>query len=148
MSLPEYIKPSLEEWLNMFHFFSTVKVRVCETDHFGHVNNTSYFLYFEQGRVDYLDRLNLYESDLAVVAGDAYCRYHQQALARQELSIGVRTARIGSKSLTLEYAIRRPDDEELISSGWTTLILIDKHTKKSVMVPEELRTAIHEIDHR
>ncbi|WP_070120866.1 acyl-CoA thioesterase [Bacillus marinisedimentorum] len=148
MSLPDYIKPPLEEWLNMFHFFSTVKVRVCETDHFGHVNNTSYFPYFEQGRVDYLEEVNLYESDLSVMVGDAYCRYHRQALARQELSIGVRTARIGSKSFTLEYAIQRSNDKELISSGWTTMILIDKHTKKSVMVPEELRTAIDELDHR
>ncbi|MEK4023397.1 acyl-CoA thioesterase [Sporosarcina sp. FSL W7-1283] len=53
----DYIKPNLEEWLETFGYETYTKVRVCETDLYAHVNNTSYSLYFEQGRADYLEHL-------------------------------------------------------------------------------------------
>jgi acyl-CoA thioester hydrolase len=34
-------------------------VRFCETDALGHVNNVSYFIYFEQGRVDLFREIGL-----------------------------------------------------------------------------------------
>ena len=35
-------------------FTSEVRVRFAETDALGHVNNTSFFIYIEVGRIDFL----------------------------------------------------------------------------------------------
>lgn len=33
-----------------------VKVRFCETDALGHINNTSYFIYLEEARIAFLKK--------------------------------------------------------------------------------------------
>jgi acyl-CoA thioester hydrolase len=52
-----YVQPDPQVWMEKFHFSIPIKVRYCETDMTGHVNNVSYFIYFEQGRVEYLEHL-------------------------------------------------------------------------------------------
>ncbi|WP_301107152.1 thioesterase family protein [Sporosarcina sp.] len=140
----DYIKPNLEEWLEKFTFATYTKVRVCETDLYTHVNNTSYSLYFEQGRADYLEELGFYEEDLMFVVGDIYCRFHSEAYAREELVIKVRTSRFGSKSFTLESVIQRKSTGEVIASNWTTLIILDSKTKKSIIVPDWVKQRIND----
>ena len=43
-----------EQWLEKFRFFTPIQVRFSDTDQLGHINNVSYFSYFEYGR----DRLS------------------------------------------------------------------------------------------
>lgn len=142
----DYIQPNLEEWLQEFQYATYTKVRVCETDMFTHVNNTSYSLYFEQGRADYLEDLGFYEQDLMCVVGDIYFRFHSEAYAREELTIKVRTSRFGNKSFTVESVIQRKSTRDIIASSWATLIIVDNITKKSVPVPEWMKQGIHKLD--
>ncbi|PIC83011.1 thioesterase family protein [Sporosarcina sp. P1] len=132
----DYIKPNMTEWLEQFCYETSTKVRVCETDLYAHVNNTSYGLYFEQGRADYLEALGFYEENLMFVVGDIYCRYHSEAYVREELVIKVRTARFGTKSFTIESAIQRKTTGDVIATGWATLIVMDSKTKTSMPIPQ------------
>lgn len=34
-----------------------VKVRFCETDALGHINNTSYFIYLEEARIAFFEEM-------------------------------------------------------------------------------------------
>jgi len=146
MILPEYITPTLDDWLAKFHFSTELKVRVCETDLFAHVNNTSYSLYYEQGRADYLEHLGFYNHDIMFVVGDIYCHFQREAYARDELIVLVRTSYFGNKSLTIESAIQRKSTGELISSNWTTLVLVDAKTKNTIMLPDFVKEAIQHLD--
>lgn len=139
MALPNYIEPNLEEWMGKFTFFSDVNVRVCETDCYGHVNNTSFSLYYEQGRADLFDSITFYDNDYLLVVGDIYIRYHQEAYVRDKLTVGIRCAFIGEKSLRLEGFITRKETGELISTSWVTIVVLDKSTGKTTAVPAELQ---------
>lgn len=137
-----YIAPTLNEWLQKFNFKIESKVRYSETDMSGHVNNTSYFVYFEQARVEYLDSLRFFNSTVNAVTADLSCHYHNEAFFPDTLQIGVRVAKIGNKSFDLEYYILSSHDEKLIATGQGTLVVIDLETKQSTTIPKDIRDAI------
>lgn len=142
----EYIKPNLEEWLGSFSFSTDLKVRICETDLFGHVNNTSYSLYYEQGRADYFEHLGFYDQSIMFVVGDTYSKFHLEGYARDALTVRVRTSHFGTKSLKIESAILRKSTGELLSSSWTTIVLVDKETKKTTVIPEFIKQTIQDFE--
>lgn len=136
MNKAHYIEPSLEEWLRKFRFSSDIKVRFTETDAYGHVNNVSYFIYFEQARIDYFNEINMFQRfankahPSIVVTGDLHCHYHRPIYFGQTLHVKVRTAHIGQTSVDLQYAII-DDQNVLYASGRGAIIHIDKQTGKS-----------------
>lgn len=142
MAKPTYITPNLEEWLSKFRFHTTIKVRYCETDMSGHVNNTSYPVYFEQARTEFLESLDILDLDLMVVTADIWCHYHAEAFFAEELAVGVRVARIGNSSIDLEYHVTKMKDHTLVATGAGTIVVIDKMTRKPASISTELRERI------
>jgi acyl-CoA thioester hydrolase len=148
MARATYIQPSLEEWLEKFHFMTKITIRYCETDMSGHLNNTSHLIYFEQGRVEYFDNLGFgdlvldYNADLMVVVADIACHYHSEAFFRETLRLGVRVARLGNSSLELEYCLIAEEKNRLVATGRGTIVLLDKKTRRSVPIPEKVRESI------
>jgi acyl-CoA thioester hydrolase len=146
MARAEYIQPNREEWMRKFRFHSTVRVRFCETDMSGHVNNTYHLVYFEQGRTDYLEKINLYEFNLAVMTADICCHYLSEAFYMDVLQVGVRISRMGNSSLDMEYYLFCEERNTLVSTGKGTIVVVDRETKKSTPIPLEIRRRVEEIE--
>lgn len=144
----DFITPSLEEWLASFQFHSPIKVRFSETDAFGHVNNVSHIIYFEQARLDYFEELQVFSQFLKqdhpnfIVAADIHCHYIKQIYFNQGINIKVKTDRIGRSSLDLHYAITDADSSELLAAARGTIVHVDKKSGKSVPWPDEIRNRI------
>ncbi|MBE3563138.1 MAG: acyl-CoA thioesterase [Hydrogenibacillus schlegelii] len=110
-----FITGPVDVWLEGFRYFRPFRVRFGELDAFGHVNNVVYFRYFEQARIDYFGHLGLFtdlftgpSSGLIVVAQQE-AHYLKPLYFGDAIDVGVRCARLGRTSLTLEYAVlRRP----------------------------------------
>lgn len=142
MARATYIVPNLNEWLQKFSFQIESKVRYSETDMSGHINNISYFIYFEQARAEYLDSIHFFDGQVNAVTADLCCHYHNEAFFPDTMQIGVRVAKMGSKSIDLEYYIHSTHNDRLIATGQGTLVVIDQETKKSTAIPESIRKAI------
>lgn len=144
MRKESFIQPDPESWLNKFHFSIPIKVRYCETDMLGHVNNVSYFMYFEQGRIEYFENLGLFDSmfssEKVAVVADLECQYLAQMYRSDKVNLHVRVASIGRSSLDVEYAVVVED--RLKAAGRGAIVLIDTPTGKSTPIPEEIREAI------
>ncbi|MFT9849800.1 acyl-CoA thioesterase [Aneurinibacillus sp. REN35] len=148
MARAAYIQPSMEEWLKKFHFTTNIHIRYCETDMSGHVNNTSHIIYFEQGRVDYFDHLGIgenvlhHDAELMVVIADIACHYHSEAFFREKLCLGVRTSRLGNSSLDVEYCLIAEENNRVVATAISTLVLVNKETRQSARIPENIRESI------
>ncbi|KAA6448694.1 thioesterase family protein [Bacillus swezeyi] len=109
MKLPEYIEEPFDSWCQSFSFFEEVSVRFSETDMFGHMNNVTPFIYFEETRISYfkhlrtMDHLADEHSRTIPVVASQQCDYFQQVMLHENLKIGVKTAAVGNASLTLHY---------------------------------------------
>ncbi|MFE0558661.1 thioesterase family protein [Paenibacillus sp. FSL W8-0187] len=144
MKKTTFIQPDPMTWLDTFHFEIPIKIRYCETDMLGHVNNVSYFMYFEQGRIEYFENLGLTEdlfSDKKVsVVADLECQYLAQMYLKDPLKLHVRVAEIGRSSMDVQYAI--VVDGTLKAAGRGTIVLIDTASGKSTPIPDSARERI------
>lgn len=153
MAKPSFIETDLEKWLKSFRFKTSSRTRFGETDAFGHINNVSYFTYFEQARIDYFENLEIFEqlnirksllaepNDNIVVTANLECHYLSELLYGQNIDTYVRTARLGNSSFDLEYAIV-DDKNNLIAVGQGSIVYINRTTKKGEPLPERVKKTI------
>jgi acyl-CoA thioester hydrolase len=141
-----FVQPDPQGWLYKFHFSIPIKVRYFETDMLGHVNNASYFIYFEQGRVEYREALGvadeLSNEEKVSVAADLECKYLAQIYIKEPLRLHVRVAKLGRSSYDIEYALVESDTGQLKAAGRGAMVYIDKKTGRSIPLPETARKKI------
>jgi len=134
-----------------YRFFHSMDVRYGDLDPQGHVNNAKYLTYFEQARVGYLTQLDLFSRDqsfteLGVIIADIHIRYHEPLRWGMAIRVGVRTARIGSKSISVEQSVQAADSERLFADGSVVLVAYDYSQHATIPVPARWRQTIEEFE--
>lgn len=132
----------MEKWQTEFSFFTPIKVRFSETDMFGHVNNVSPFIYFEQARIEFLQSVGLFENtnndDGMPIVADLQCDYHKQMFFDETINLYVKANHIGNTSLDVHYMALNQDDE-LCLTGRGRMVYINPETGKPVPLSESMK---------
>jgi acyl-CoA thioester hydrolase len=66
-----------------------------------------------------------------------HCDFHHPAFLDDLLSVSAFIGRVGTKSLTLNFEVKRIKDDLLLSEGRFILVAVDRQNFKSVSLPEE-----------
>ncbi|WP_106496986.1 acyl-CoA thioesterase [Lentibacillus sp. Marseille-P4043] len=132
----------MEKWRESFSFFIPIKIRFSETDMYGHVNNVSPFIYFEEARIEFLKSIGLFnnaqnEDGIPVVA-DLQCDYHKQMFFNDKINLYVKANSIGNTSVDIHY-MALDDKEELTLTGRGRLVHIHPETGKPVALTESMK---------
>ena len=120
-------------------------MRFAETDAQGIAHNSSYFVWFEVARVDYLDRYTggyqrLRDLGIEALVLETHVRYLQPARFDERLRIHARCLGVKGARFRYEYAVER--DGTLLAEGWTAHATVDARTLRPTRVPGWLREAI------
>lgn len=143
--------PSAGTMAGKVSLFTPIQVRFSDTDQLGHINNVSYFSYFEYGRIAYLEALDLTKSLLdasqrsaqgVIVTASLECQYLKQVHFGEKVSLGVRISRLGKSSADFEYALVTGENKTLSAAGRGAVVYIDPKTGKSQPIPEEVKDRI------
>ncbi|WP_067727248.1 acyl-CoA thioesterase [Oceanobacillus damuensis] len=122
---------NMEQWRSEFTFHIPVKVRFSETDMYGHVNNVSPFIYFEEARIDYIKHTGLLtdmaSKDGAVIVADLQCDYLQQIYFSEKLKMYVKTHSVGNSSFELHYMAIK-DNGEIALTGRGRMVYFNPQT--------------------
>jgi acyl-CoA thioester hydrolase len=133
-----------------FRFYHPIEVRYADIDAQRHVNNVAFFSYMETARARYLQHLGLWDGkdfmQIGIIVAEATCTYRAPAAYGQPLRVGVRTARLGNKSLELHYSIEDTTTGQTVAVGKTIQVAYDYHLRQAVPVPEEWRHALAAFD--
>jgi len=134
-----------------FKFFHPIEVRYGDLDPQGHVNNAKHLTYFEQARVHYLIGLGLFSRDqsfmeIGVVIADIHIAYKSPIHYGNNIKVGVKTAKIGNKSVTMEQCVMDSDSGEIMSSGTVVMVTYDYRDLKPIPVPDAWRKKISEFE--
>ena len=105
--------------------------RFRDCDAMGHVNNAVYSTYLEEARIGVLGGLS--DFILARVEID----FRSELRAGEEVEIGTRCPRIGTKSFELEHELRA--NGRVVASARSVLVAYSYERGESVSVPDELR---------
>ena len=126
------------------HLFE-LATRWADNDVYGHVNNATYYSYFDTAVNRFLidhGVLDLAGSDVFGVVVETGCRYSRSIAFPDLLDIGVRVARIGSSSVRYELAIFRREDPDPAATGHFVHVYVDRTTRKPVPVPQAVREVL------
>ena len=118
-------------------FSARTRVGFSDTDAQGVVYYGRYNPYFDFARVEYLRSLGLlHGGEFVMRANDV--EYFAPARFDDELDIHVRVVRIGTTSITYEFAAYLADGT-LAVTAHQTLVNIDSATRRPVPVPDDFR---------
>ena len=126
-----------------YKFFHPTEVRYGDLDPQGHVNNAKYLTYFEQARVNYVMNLGLFSKtqsfmDIGFIIADIHITYHAPIHFGDVLKVGVRTVKIGNKSMTMEQCIV-DEAGKMLATGTLIVVTFDYGTMKTIPVPDKWR---------
>jgi acyl-CoA thioester hydrolase len=123
-------------------------VAFSDTDAQGVVYYGRYMPYFDLARVEYHRSLNMLRTeprDREFVMRAMHVEYHQPARFDDLIEVDVRISRIGTSSVTYEFAAYL-DGEILAVTATQTAVLVDLSDRKPCPVPGWWRERIRELE--
>ncbi len=120
-----------------FAFLHPLRVRWAECDAQGIVFNANYFAYYDHAIWEWTRALGFktWEAAPQFVTAHAECDYKAPARFDDELLIGVRAARFGTKSMEVRAAVFRGDD--LLNIGKLNYVYVKAGTTEPAPLPPE-----------
>ncbi len=121
-----------------FPFVHVERVRFADIDVMGHVNNAVFLTYLEEARFAFLRHLDLVEAvdEPGIILARAEIDFRAPA-AGDEVSVGVRASRLGTKSFDLEYEVRA--DERTLAEARTVQVAYDYDQRRTIALPARWR---------
>ena len=113
-------------------------VRFRDLDSLGHVNNAVFLTYLEEARIAYLAPLGAHETNMILARVEI--DFRAPLRMGDELEIGVRPTRVGTKSFDLEYEVRAGG--KVAAEAKTVLVSYDYASGQPVEVPDSWREAL------
>jgi acyl-CoA thioester hydrolase len=124
-----------------FPFTHRETARFRDLDPMGHVNNSVYLTWIETARIEFLRRLGAFEQPdtggMAMILARVELDFRSAVGFGEEIEIGVRTSRLGTKSFDLEYELRA--GERVVANAKTVLVAYDYNRNESKEIPDEWR---------
>ena len=111
----------------------------------GHVNNAVYLTFIETARVHYFDSVvghgNKWSHQVGLILARTEIDYKAPVFMRDSIVVYTRCSRIGTKSITIEWAIVRDSHsaEEVVANGISVLVCYDYDHNTTIAVPAEHR---------
>jgi acyl-CoA thioester hydrolase len=125
-------------------FETNVKVRFCETDALGHLNNVSYFIYLEEARVDFFKLLNpeMRIENWNIILASTSCDFIKQAYFDQILTIETAVEKIGTSSFNIVHEVFNPA-KEVVARGRAVVVHFDFNTQSSKPLSESMKERLN-----
>lgn len=131
-----------------FRVFYPITTRWMDNDIYGHVNNVTYFSYFDSAINRYLIEeggLDIHNAPVVGFMVNSNCQYHKPVAYPDAIEAGLRVIKIGNKSVTYEVAIFRENDSEPAAIGQMVHVFVDRESNTSSPIPDPLRLALEAI---
>ena len=116
-------------------------IRWGDMDAYGHVNNTVYFRYMEQARVEWITSMgyDVTPGRESMLMMNGFCNFYKQLSYPGELILKTSIGVIGRTSMDVytSMALAVTPDEE-VAIGGATMVCVDLTTNKSAPWPEHI----------
>ncbi|HEX4986056.1 MAG TPA: thioesterase family protein [Burkholderiales bacterium] len=119
-----------------------VPMRWGEMDALGHMNNVSYFRFFEQARISWFDslRIDYRPGSEGPILGTLSCKYVKPAVYPADIEVTTYVGKPGRSSFMMFHEMSRAGDPgELFAEAWAVMVWIDLAEGKPRPIPDFLR---------
>jgi acyl-CoA thioester hydrolase len=122
--------------------------RWMDNDEYGHVNNVTYYSYFDSTVNAYLMEAAAVDTRtlpaIGVVA-ETSCRFFKEISFPDLLHIGLRIERLGHSSAVYQLAVFRAESAEASAIGRFVHVYVDRVTRRPVSIPRIIRSVLEKL---
>src|SRR5690606_40056768 len=118
---------------------STIDTRWMDNDVYGHVNNVTYYSYFDTAVNRYLIEAGVLDIHAGEVIGlviETQCNYFAPLAFPRPVQAGIRVAHIGQSSVRYEIGLFDADQEMAAACGHFVHVYVDRQTRRPTPLPE------------
>jgi acyl-CoA thioester hydrolase len=130
---------------NAYPAFLAIPTRWMDNDSYGHVNNVTYYSYFDTAVNEHLIRaggLDIRNGPTIGIVVENACRFHKALSFPDVIDAGLRVAQIGRSSVSYEIALFRHGDDDAAATGRFVHVWVDRGHRQPIPVPEAIRAAL------
>jgi len=128
-----------------YRHFVAIPTRWLDNDTYGHVNNVTYYSYFDTAVNEHLIRaggLDIRDGPAVGYVVETSCRYFKPLSFPDVLEAGLAVVKLSSSSVVYEIAIFREGDDAPAASGHFVHVWVDRATQRPTPVPPAIRAAL------
>ena len=141
-------KNEREERRGNYPHFLKVPTRWMDNDVYGHVNNVTYYSYFDTAVNEFLMRftgLDYRKKEPVGMVVETGCRFHSEIAFPDVLDVGVRVRRMGNSSVTYEIGIFGEGADNVSATGHFVHVYVRQGEMKPVPIPDHVRSELEKI---
>lgn len=122
--------------------FLAIPTRWMDNDTYGHVNNVTYYSYFDTVVNEHLINaggLDIRNAPFVGLVVETTCRYFRSLTFPETIDAAMRVARLGRSSVTYEIALFRQGDLHPAAAGRFVHVWVDRKTNAPCDIPPAIR---------
>lgn len=128
-----------------YRCFLAIPTRWMDNDTYGHVNNVSFYSYFDTAVNEHLIRVGGLEIRAGPEIGlvvETSCRFLKPLSFPDVIDAGMRVSKLGNSSVTYEIGLFRQGDDEPAATGRFVHVWVDRMSRRPIAVPPAIRAAL------
>jgi len=128
-----------------YRHFLAISTRWMDNDAYGHVNNVTYYSYFDTVVNEHLIRVGGLDIAGDPVVGyvvETQCIYRKPLTFPEAVDAGMRVVKLGTSSVTYEIGIFREGDDDAAATGRFVHVWVNRATQRPAPIPPRIRAAL------
>jgi acyl-CoA thioester hydrolase len=128
-----------------YRHFLAIPTRWMDNDSYGHVNNVTYYSYFDTAVNEHLIRaggLDIARDAVIGIVVETACTFHRSLTFPDAIDAGLRVTRLGGSSVVYGIGLFRQGEEEPAATGRFVHVWVDRATQRPAGVPPRIREAL------
>ena len=125
-----------------------ITTRWADNDVYGHVNNVTYYAFFDTAVNQYLIEagvLDILNSPVIGLVVETGCRYFSGLAFPDRVTAGLRLGALGRTSVRYEVGIFRNDEPAASAEGHFVHVYVDRDSRRPTPLPPPLRDALERL---
>ena len=128
-----------------YRHFQPITTRWHDNDVYGHVNNVTYYGFFDTAVNTYLierGALDIHEGEVVGFVVSSACDYFASVAFPERIEVGLRVGKLGNSSVQYELAVFKAGEAEACAAGRFVHVFVERASNRPVDIPPALREAL------
>ena len=128
--------------------FQPITTRWHDNDIYGHVNNVTYYSFFDTTVNTYLVEvggLDIHDGNVVGFVVNSACDYFASIAFPERIDVGVRVGKLGNSSVQYELAVFKADEPDACAAGRFVHVFVDRASNQPVAIPAGLREVLERL---
>lgn len=141
---PHVSKPDRPTRMEYREFYP-ITTRWMDNDLYGHVNNVTYYSYFDSAVNRYLIEaggLSIHTDTVVGFVVSSNCNYFSPIAYPEAIEAGLKVEKLGNRSVTYGVGIFQEGATEASAAGTFTHVFVDRETNSACAIPTSIRRAL------